>query len=216
MIGAVDDNREVFSSGRGPVETEATVAELVERWRGGDPAAAELLFARYARRLTAVAERRLSPALAARLDGEDVVQSVFRTFFRRAAGGEFRIDGAGQLWRLLVTITLRKAAAKARYHAAGPRAVAAEAGPPDNKLVEAVAREPGPEDAAAVLDLIEALLRGLPDLYGDILRLRLEGHEVTAIAAQLGVSRRTIQRALNLLQQRLTDAEAGPTAGNPG
>ena len=85
------------------------------------------VFARYARRLALLAARRLSQRVAARADGEDVVQSVFRTFFRRCARGDFRIDGSADLWRLLVTITVRKARASARRHTAGRRDVNAEA-----------------------------------------------------------------------------------------
>ena len=43
------------------------------------------------------------------MDADDIVQSVFRTFFRRAQAGEFRIDSSAQLWQLLVRITVLKA-----------------------------------------------------------------------------------------------------------
>jgi DNA-directed RNA polymerase specialized sigma24 family protein len=181
-----------------------SIPELVERLRHGDSQAAAEVFARYAQRLTALAEQHLSRKLAARLDGADVVQSVFRTFFRRSAAGEFRIDNSDELWRLLVRITLQKARAKGRHHTAGPRNVAAEAPVGGAFLAEAVAHEPGPAEAAALVDQIEGLLRGLPPLYGDLLRLRLEGHSVSDAAARLGVSRRTAHRSLHLLQQRLT------------
>jgi RNA polymerase sigma-70 factor (ECF subfamily) len=187
------------------VDVPNPIAELIERLRGGDPQAAEELFARYAQRLTCLAEQQLSRKLAARLDGADVVQSVFRTFFRRSAAGEFRIDSSAELWRLLVRITLQKARAYGRYHTAGVRNVAAEVpGGGAALLAEAVAHEPGPAEAAALVDQIEELLRGLPTLYCDLLQLRLEGHTVSDTAARLGVSRRTVQRALQLLQQRLT------------
>src|ERR1043166_1704545 len=97
------------------------IPELLKRSRAGDQQAASQPFERYARELTRVAEQHLSRKLAGRLDGEDVVQSVFRTFFRRSAAGEFRIDNSAQLWRLLVQITLRKAQAKGRHHQAEMR-----------------------------------------------------------------------------------------------
>src|SRR5947209_13963839 len=96
-------------------------SRLGERLREGDPAATAEVFVRYARRLALLAETHLSRRVAARLDGEDVVQSVFRTFFRRCAGGEFHIDSDVDLWRLLVTITIRKARANARHHTAERR-----------------------------------------------------------------------------------------------
>src|SRR5438270_39264 len=88
---------------------------------------------------------RAFPARAGRVNGEDVVQSVFRTFFRRCAQGEFQIDDSTRMWRLLVKITLQKARAQARHHTAEMRDVRAEAaGEDDAWLCEGVSREPGP------------------------------------------------------------------------
>ena len=46
------------------------------------------LFNRYAGRLTALARLRLSHAVAARVDAEDVVQSAYRSFFVLARNGK--------------------------------------------------------------------------------------------------------------------------------
>jgi RNA polymerase sigma-70 factor (ECF subfamily) len=179
-------------------------AVLFQRLAGGDPRAAEAIFQRYAGNLVRVAAEHLNRKLAGRVDGEDVVQSVFRTFFRRSVAGEFTIDSSDQLWRLLVTITLRKARAKARFHTAGVRDACVEAaGGGEVKPADVASPDPGPEDAAVLVDQIEALLRGLPPLYPELLELRLQGHTVIETAARLGVSRQTVHRALNLLQQRL-------------
>ena len=62
---------------------------LVERWQSGDQSAAKQLFDTYVDRLVALARRRISQRLNSRLDPEDVVQSVFRTFFERAKEGRF-------------------------------------------------------------------------------------------------------------------------------
>src|SRR5262249_7937949 len=145
----------------------------------------EHLFARYAERLARFAEQHLSKRVATRVDGEDVVQSVFRTFFRRYSRGELRVDSSAEVWRLLVSITLRKAQAKGRYHTAGTRNVAAEVPGADSPLTEAMAQDPGPEEAATLVDEIESLLRGLPELHCRILDLRIQGHGVAEIAEQL-------------------------------
>jgi RNA polymerase sigma-70 factor (ECF subfamily) len=186
------------------MDDASPIANLLDRLRAGDPQAADHLFQRYALRLTRLAEQHLSRKLAGRLDGEDIVQSVFRTFFRRTSQGEFHIDESAQLWRLLVKITVLKANAKGRYHMAQRRTAGAESGG-DAWLAEAVAREPGPDEAAALVDQIEQLLHGLPPLYCQALELRLQGHTVAEIAPRLGVSRQTVYRVLGLLQQRLTD-----------
>jgi len=177
-----------------------------------DPKLVEQLFTRYAERLARFADQHLSKRVAGRLDGEDVVQSVFRTFFRRYSRGELRVDSSAEVWRLLVRITLRKAQAKGRYHTAAPRDVGAELPGGDAPLTEALAREPGPEEAAMLVDEIETMLHGLPELHCRILDLRLQGHGAAEIAAQLGTSRMTVYRAITLLQQRL---EARTSAGEP-
>ena len=59
---------------------------LLERFRGGDDLAAAEIFDRYFQRLTALARSRLSPRLAQRTDPEDIVLSVYRSFFVDARG----------------------------------------------------------------------------------------------------------------------------------
>jgi DNA-directed RNA polymerase specialized sigma24 family protein len=61
-----------------------------------------------------------------------------------------------------------------------------------------------------LVDQIEAILDGLPPLHGNVLNLRLEGRSPTEISEQLGVSRQTVYRVLELLQARLLDSEASP------
>jgi RNA polymerase sigma-70 factor (ECF subfamily) len=173
----------------------------------GGVTAADEVFARYAARLVAVADRHLSRKLAGREDGEDVVQSVFRTFFRRSARGEFRIDDSVHVWRLLVKITVLKARARGRFHTAAKRDVDAEAAEPGEAgLLAAAAREPGPEDAVVLVDQIETLLCGLPELYCHVLDLRLQGCGPAEVAERLGISRQTVYRALDLLQRRLASS----------
>jgi RNA polymerase sigma factor (sigma-70 family) len=182
------------------------VTDWLRRWCAGDEQGAELLFARYAARLTHIAEQHLSRKVAAREGGEDVVQSVFRTFFRRSAEGLFRIDTSAQLWRLLVKITLQKARTRGRYHEAKKRSAAAEVRPADDAWVaEALDREPGPAAAAELVDLMEAVLQGVPPLYCRVLELRLQGMVPADVARELHVSRNTVYRALDLFKQRLLE-----------
>jgi RNA polymerase sigma-70 factor (ECF subfamily) len=188
-----------------------------DRLQQRDPATAEAVFARYAQRLVRVAEQHLSKKLAARIDGEDVVQSVFRTFFRRAEAGQFRIDTSAQLWQLLVRITILKSRAKARYHTAGVRAATAEAGgTSDEFLAQATEGEPGPAEAAALVDQIESLLTGLPPEFARVLELRLSGDTVADVARQLGLSRQGVYRMLDLLKDRLTALDPDARPALPG
>jgi RNA polymerase sigma factor (sigma-70 family) len=193
------------------INQTSPAVELLNRWRGGDQAAAKLLFELYSDKLTVLADSYLSDRLRRRVAGEDIAQSALRTFFRRKACGEFHVDSEAGLWRLLVTITLAKVRTHARHHTAQIRDVNAEvAGVGDEWFYEAIAQEPGPQEAATLTDLVEAVLEGLPSAHGEILALRLEGHTNEDIAGKLGVSRQTIQRALSFLRQRLQRILAEP------
>ncbi|MCL4207059.1 MAG: helix-turn-helix domain-containing protein [Pirellulaceae bacterium] len=185
-------------------EPSSPAAELVRRHRQGDSQAARELFACYAQRLSRLAEQYLSRRLSGRVDGEDIVQSVFRTFFQRSARGEFGIDSDAQLWQLLVRITILKAREHGRRHTAGVRDVRMEQDLADSDWPASLAaRQPGPEDAVILMDQIQSLLRGLPVIHCRVLELRLQGHSVAETAVRLGVSRTTVYRAVDLLQDRL-------------
>src|SRR5438552_16277649 len=108
------------------MEDAVPLTDLVKRFQAGDRQAGDRLFAHYAQRLTRIAEQYLSHKLAGREDGEDVVQSAFRTVFRRSLEGKLQIDTSAELWRLLVKITVFKARAKGRFHTASKRDVRAE------------------------------------------------------------------------------------------
>src|SRR5262249_28653226 len=104
---------------------------LADLCRAGDPEAARLLFDRYVDRLVALARRRLSQALAARVDPEDIVQSVFRTFFGRLKQGRFQLDEQDDLCKLLVRITVHKTLRQVAFQKAAKRDPSQEAGQQD-------------------------------------------------------------------------------------
>ena len=61
--------------------------ELLTELRRGSDTAAEQLYLRYAKRLLAIAEAKTGKDLSHRFDAEDVIQSVFRSFFERGETG---------------------------------------------------------------------------------------------------------------------------------
>src|SRR5438552_7748541 len=92
----------------GPDPPPATDASLLRRFRSGEDDAATELYRRYAARLLDLAAAKASPDLKRRVDPEDIVQSVFRTFFRRAALGEYEVPDGDELWKLFLVIGLNK------------------------------------------------------------------------------------------------------------
>src|SRR5437764_2955403 len=86
----------------------------VSRWLGplqaGDPAAVQQLWERYFRRLVGLARKKLQHAPRRAADEEDVALSAFASFCHHAARGRFpQLADRDDLWRLLVTVTSRKA-----------------------------------------------------------------------------------------------------------
>src|SRR5262249_1890205 len=55
------------------------------------------------------ANNHLSPRVRQRIDGDDVLQEAYRTFFLRHARKEFDLAGRDELWALLARITVNKA-----------------------------------------------------------------------------------------------------------
>lgn len=184
--------------------TPETSLELFARYRQGESQAADELFQRYVYRLTLLARSRLSPRLASRTDPEDVVLSAYRSFFVRAREGKFVIVRSGDLWRLLLSITLHKLYRQARRHTAERRSVAREEAW-DGAAGESplMSREPTPEEALAAADELTALLAALDPFARRVLELRLQEESLADIAAETGRSERTVRRALEQVRARL-------------
>jgi RNA polymerase sigma-70 factor (ECF subfamily) len=187
------------------VTDQLPLTNLLRQYRAGDADATRQIFEYYAQRLCRVAQQHLSARVQARADGEDVVQSVFRTFFLRDAQGEFRINNSLQLWRLLVTITLRKARKAWRLNTAEQRDVQREAEQRcgDDWLFTALSREPTVVEALVLADEINSLLDGLSAEHVRVLELRMAGYSPTDAAREIGISRQAVYRLLNVLQERL-------------
>lgn len=166
----------------------------------GRPPSDDVIFTRYASRLARLAQQHLSSRLSSKIDGEDITQSAFRTFFRRRDASQFAIDSETELWQLLAHITIRKAQAHGRRLTAAKRDVKNEEGLADGGHVAAT---PRPEDTVIVEDEIERILNELPEQYASILGLLLEGRSKTEVAETLGLSRMTIHRAIGVLRNRL-------------
>jgi RNA polymerase sigma-70 factor (ECF subfamily) len=182
-------------------EDEASDATLLERFCAGDGDAATQLYRRYAQPLRAVVLARFSPQLAPRLDVDDVLQSVFRSFFRTAATGVYRVPAGEDLWRLLLTIALNKVRAQGVFHQAAKRDVRAT-----TSLDGAIDLLPGKQDEAARIFLqlaLEEALSRLPPQHRVAVELRLQGYEVAAIAQRTGRARRTVERTLQQAQAQL-------------
>lgn len=173
-------------------------------YQGSEEAAIEI-YRRYAPQLGALVRARCSRHLAARLDVDDIVQSVFKSFFRTACTGVYEVPEGKDLWRLLLTIALNKVRAQGRFHRAAKRDVRITT-PLDARTPIQTARDWKDEEAEARLRLALAeALEGLPPQQRLLVELRLQGYEVAEISEQVGRSKRTVERGL---QKALADLTA--------
>ena len=150
----------------------------------------------------------MSPALARRVDPEDVVQSVYRSFFTRARDGQFVIERSGDLWRLLLGISFNKLQSQVERHTAAKRSFRKEAGQAtsedrDEGAFSPQADGPAPEELLAVSEELERLISSLPERHRDILERRLRGESIPEIATAVGRSERSIRRVLNACRDEL-------------
>jgi RNA polymerase sigma-70 factor (ECF subfamily) len=172
---------------------------LLARLRKGEQDAATALYLRYAQRLRALVRARCSSQLARRLEPDDIVQSVFRRFFRRVLQGDYDVPPGEELWGLLLVIALNKIRTEETFHRAGKRDVRLSTQAADPGLLESCAVDDG-----ALLEVyVEDVLDQLPPQYRELVELRIQGHEVAELARRTGRSKRTVERILQDVRGRL-------------
>jgi len=178
---------------------------LLMRFRRGDADAATALYLRYAKRLRALAQKQTAGTLSTRMDPDDVVQTVFRTFFRRAATGHYQIPDGDELWKLFLVIALNKIRDLGDYHRAAKRNIQRTVGL-ESSSPEVPSNIATDEDSLHVLNLtIGDLLDSMSPSQREIVTLRIRGHEVNEISASCKRAKRTVERVLQEFRQQLLD-----------
>lgn len=175
---------------------------LLQLFRTGSEDAASVLYGRYAERLDFLASRGLGADMRSLVGSEDVVQSIFRTFFRRAAAGDYEVPEDSELWNLLVTISLNKLRAIGVHYRRQKRSVA--------KTVHSdleIGDEAGVDDIAyqVLRMVIDELIESLPESHQRIIRLQIEGWDVSSIASETQRSKRTVERVLQQFRIQLKE-----------
>jgi RNA polymerase sigma-70 factor, ECF subfamily len=189
------------------MSSETPFDGLMERLRAGDQDAAAQIFRRYGKRLIGLARNRLDPVLQQKTSPEDVLQSVFKSFFLRAADGQFEIGDWDSMWSLLTLLTVRKCARWADYYRAQRRDVRRETPLPTSgdgaPSWEALNREPTPAEAILLTETVERLLTELKDRDREMVVLSLQGETTSNIATAIGCADRTVERVLERVRKRL-------------
>ena len=180
---------------------------LINKLQAGDDDAAARVFNRFARRIVGLARQQLHAALRSKVDPEDVLQSVFRSFFNRQRAGRFSIESWDSLWGILMVMTLRKCRRRIAYYRARRRDAQREKSweeHPDADGDPALfAREPTPSEAAMLIEIVGRLMAALPEEDRAVLTLHLQGCTIAEIKTQTGRAMRTIRRILARIRRQL-------------
>ena len=195
---------------------ENSVTMWIDGIKAGDRSDISRLWDRYFERLVRLASSRLPAHSRRSFDEEDVALSAFESFCDRAVRGQYpHLSGRDDLWRLLGTITVRKAIGMLRHQnrqkrggggVLGESALLATEDAGGEGLAEILSREPTPEQAAQFADDYYRFLARLeePTLRAIALR-RLEGQSAREIAQALNVSTKTVERKLQLIRAIWTE-----------
>ena len=189
-----------------PIVPVPTDHSLWARVRDGSQEAAGLLVHRYSQRLLALTRAKTGPELQARVDVEDIVQSVFGSFFRGAKRGIYTAPDGEELWGLFLVIALNKIRAKGTHHRAAKRDVRRTVNEGIAEPDEGSGFDPPSDDASAYLLLrlvVDEVLAAIPDTHRDVVRLRIDGYEIAEIAEKSGRSKRTVERILQEFRSKM-------------
>jgi RNA polymerase sigma factor (sigma-70 family) len=161
-------------------------AEFLRRIRARDQEAAAELVCRYGDLLRREVRLRLGdPRLFRVVEPDDVCQSVFRSFFVRAAAGQYDLEQPGQLLGLLVRMAHNKVAQVVRKERADRRDARRTAGTPVDE-VEVAGTDPSPGRILAARELLHEVRRRLTEEERRLADLRGEGRTWAEVAAELG------------------------------
>jgi len=196
-----------------------SVTHWLHQLNDGDAAAAEPLWHRYFDRLVRLAGEKLRGTPKRAADEEDVALSAFDSFCRGATRGRYpRLHDRDNLWRLLITITDRKATNLARHEGRKKRdagRVAADATPPssgdssaaDRPIDRLISREPTPEFAALFAENVRLRLMQLEKIeHRQIAVLKMDRFTNAEIARKLRCSVPTVERALRIIRKTWEEA----------
>ncbi len=180
--------------------SQGSFTTCMEQMRKGDSLAETIVYDRYFRRLMGLARSHMKSSFSSKLDPDDVVQSVFHSFFQRNAAGLFSYEDWDSLWALLARITIRKCCRQAEALSTAKRDIDRETRLAE---LEIVSREPTPEQASILADLLQHLFAGLTGPQREVLAYKLEYLSNEEISERIGRTERSVYRALATVRKQL-------------
>jgi RNA polymerase sigma-70 factor (ECF subfamily) len=189
------------------VEPDA-VETLLEQLSSGDTEAAQRVFVTYAPYLRMVVRRQLTPALRAKFDSIDIVQSVWADLLTGFQAGCWDFATPQELRAFLVKVTRNRFIDRVRQQQA-PLRLETRLDPSDlNALAQPRADATGAQLQAE--EMWQRLVALCPPQHREMLDLKRQGMSVVDIAARLGLHEGSVRRILYELASRLADQGDSP------
>lgn len=180
--------------------------KLIKGLRTGDEQVVSEFYHQHGGTLRAIADKQLAAEMRRRVSPSEIVQSAFRTFFRRAGEGRFEFEDSEKLWSLMCAITLTKVREQVRYHRREKRDVHRESDPDPKQQGGGFALLKGgdmpPEVAVEFADQFEQVMGLLDEEEQQVVQLKLDDRTNDEVAGALGISERTVRRILKRMQSR--------------
>jgi RNA polymerase sigma factor (sigma-70 family) len=189
----------------------------IQSLKDGDTRAAEAIWREYFEKLVVRARKYLGGSPRRDHDEEDIALSAMHSLVRGARHGRFpQLNDRSDLWRILLTITARKASKGRRRRLAAKRggghvrgeSVFLRPGDSENSggIGEILGKEPSPELAAELAENCRQLMERLGDpALEQIVAQKLEGMSNVEIAYKLGCATRTVERKLEAIRKKWQD-----------
>lgn len=195
-------------------------SQLLDRVREGDDDAIAKLWDDYYQQLVRIAAKRLPNNLRRTGDEEDIALSAFHSFIAGIREDNFPdLSGRDNIWGLLITLTGRKVHAHLRHQTRQKRGGGSVRGESvfidraGDQRAGGIGGVTGDGQAADIhaelAEACEVLLTQLDDeQLKQIAIMRMDGFLVDEIAQRLELSKRAVERRLQLIRQIWTEQAA--------
>jgi RNA polymerase sigma factor (sigma-70 family) len=179
---------------------------LLSELSSGDAEATQRVFLAYEPYLRMVVRRQLTPALRAKFDSMDIIQSVWADLLSGIQGGYWEFASPQQLRAFLVKVTRNRLIDRVRQQQPSMHFEQRLKGDDLHQLPEA---QPNQVQGQLEADeMWQRLLMLCPPQHHGLLELKRRGFCLAEIAARTGLHEGSIRRILYELAARLADSDA--------
>ncbi len=179
------------------------VESLLQQLSSGDAEAAQRVFTAYAPYLRMVVRRQLTPALRAKFDSMDIVQSVWVDLLQGFRAGCWEFATPQQLRAFLLTVTRNRLIDRVRQQQRPLRLETRMDADELRELPQPRAGHAG--DDLEADEMWQRLLCLCPPQHRELLELKRQGLAIVDIAARQGLHEGSVRRILCELAARLAE-----------